>query len=136
MEEFKPESLTTAQELSPEEIVAAEAALALFTREHWDEPVPELDKSVLNTVRAYFASRGMVATANIWPVGLPEVSPFEDNQSSRPWTLRSILAMHQHSLAELENFSDAVVGPYILGDQYVREGAAVWRSEEYVKVSL
>lgn len=126
------ESPKPGQELSPEGIAVAEAALNLFIREHWGGSIPVLDGPAQVAVKAYLEGKGMIASANIWPFPI-EPNQFRHEDSPRFPMLGTVLGLDGHIPAELENFRDAVVGPYFLGEEYIPEGASVWRSEEGLK---
>lgn len=123
------ENLGSIRGLSVEEIAAAEAALALFTREHWEEPVPVLNKTAQLVVKTYFDSRGMIATVGSWPFNRVNDNPFWDGKLPKPRKLSTVLSLNEHALVELGVYEGAVPGPYFLGDEYIPEGAAVWRTK-------
>ena len=103
------------KELSAEEIAMAEAALALFTEEHWDKPVPVLDEATRTAVMGLFKQRNMNVRFGSWPIN-PEGQP----------TLSIVLGGNPEGKTILHEEPKAVVGPYFWGEEYHSEGVSVW----------
>lgn len=103
------------QELSIEEIAAAETALALFTREHWDEPVPVLDEAAQTAIKSLFNQRNMRIEFGSRPIN-PEGQ----------LAIGVVLGHDPDGKTLLDKNPKAVVGPYFQDGQYYPEGVSVW----------
>lgn len=103
------------QKLSADEVAAAEAVLDLFTREHWDKPIPVIDEAAQMAVRALFHRRNMSIEFGSWP----------SNVERQP-TINFALGGDPTGKTILSETPKAVAGPYFLGDTYHPEGVAIW----------